>query len=331
MLINDRNVGYNIKDCDASLNQNAHTFNNASCNVRKRSVANITSDKKLSDENVDKVTNSNRNSSRTQTNSNFNIDTSNQYDVLAENTNGDASIQDDENTNGDASIQDDENTNGDASIQDDKNTNGDASIQDDENTNGDASIQDDENTNGDASIQDDKNTNGDASIQDDENTNGDASIQDDENTNGDASIQDDENTNGDASIQDDENIESENDRENKTKKKRSITILGDSIVKEKRSHKMRRCTKQGEKIYIKTFPGATTECMNDYVNPTMKYNPDFVILHTGTNDLKSNKSSEEISDDIIKLALDIKTDQNDIVVSGILARNDDMKKSQRGK
>ena len=222
MLINDRNGGYNIKDCDASINQNAHTFNNASCNVRKRSVANITSDKKLSDENVDKVTNSNRNSSRTQTNSNFNIDTSNQYDVLAENTNGDASIQDDEN------------------------------------------------------------------------------------------------------------IESENDRENKTKKKRSITILGDSIVKDIRSHEMRRCTKQGEKIYVKTFPGATTECMKDYVKPTMKYNPDFVILHTGTNDLKSNKSSEEISDDIIKLALDIKTDQNDIVVSGILARNDDMKKV-RGK
>ena len=38
----------------------------------------------MSDENVDKVTNSNRNSSRTQTNSNFNISTSNQYDVLAE-------------------------------------------------------------------------------------------------------------------------------------------------------------------------------------------------------------------------------------------------------
>ena len=89
---------------------------------------------------------------------------------------------------------------------------------------------------------------------------------------------------------------------------------------------MRRCTKQGEKIYVKTFPGATTECMKDYVKPTMKYNPDFVILHTGTNDLKSNKSSEEISDDIIKLALDIKTDQSDIVVSGILAINDDMKK-----
>ena len=218
-----RNGGYNIKDCDASLNQNAHTFNNASCNVRirKRSVANITSDKKLSDGNVDKVTNSNRNSSRTQANSNFNIDTSNQYDVLAENTNGDASIEDDEN------------------------------------------------------------------------------------------------------------IESENDRENKTKKKRSITILGDSIVKDIRSHEVRR-TKQGEKIYVKTFPGATTECLKDYVKPTMKYNPDFVILHTGTNDLKSNKSSEEISDDIIKLALDIKTDQNDIVVGGILARNDDMKKV-RGK
>ena len=31
----------------------------------------------------------------------------------------------------------------------------------------------------------------------------------------------------------------------------------------------------------------------------------------------------EISDEIIKLALDIKTDENEVVVSGILAWNDD--------
>ena len=95
-------------------------------------------------------------------------------------------------------------------------------------------------------------------------------------------------------------------------------------MKDIKSYEMKRCMKRGEKIYVKTFPGATTDCIKDYVKPSIKHNPDFVILHTGTNDLKSTKSAMEISDEIIKLALDIKTDENEIVVSGILARNDDM-------
>ena len=86
--------------------------------------------------------------------------------------------------------------------------------------------------------------------------------------------------------------------------------MGDSIIKDIKSYEMKRCMKRGEKIYVKTFPRATTDCMKDYVKPSIKHNPDFVILHTGTNDLKSTKSAMEISDEIIKLALDIKTDEN---------------------
>ena len=82
--------------------------------------------------------------------------------------------------------------------------------------------------------------------------------------------------------------------------------------------------KLSEKIYVKTFPGATTECMIDYAKPTMKHEPDFVILHRGINGLKSANSPEEISDEIIKLALIMKTDNNDIAISGILPRNDEL-------
>ena len=82
--------------------------------------------------------------------------------------------------------------------------------------------------------------------------------------------------------------------------------------------------KQGERIYVKTFPGAITECMIDYAKPTMKHEPDFVILHTGANDLKSEHSPEKISDKIIKLALTMKMDNNDIGISGILQRNDEL-------
>ena len=111
---------------------------------------------------------------------------------------------------------------------------------------------------------------------------------------------------------------------NKTRKKRSITILGDSCVKDIKSFEMKKCIKLGERIFVKTFPGATTKCMIDYAKPTMKHEPEFVILHTGTNDLESTNSPEEISDEIIKLGINMKTDSNDIAISGILPRNDQL-------
>ena len=49
-----------------------------------------------------------------------------------------------------------------------------------------------------------------------------------------------------------------------------------------------------------------------------------IILHAGTNDFKLTKSPEEIiSNDIIKLALGMKTDVNEVIVSGIITRDDE--------
>ena len=81
--------------------------------------------------------------------------------------------------------------------------------------------------------------------------------------------------------------------------------------------------KPREKIYVKTFSGATVADMDDYSKPTQKHKLDVIILHAGTNDLKLTKSPEDISDDIIKLALDMKTDVNEVIVSGIIKRDDE--------
>ena len=43
----------------------------------------------------------------------------------------------------------------------------------------------------------------------------------------------------------------------------------------------------GENIFVKSFPGAKTSCMHDYVKPSLKLKSDLFILHCGTNDLKS--------------------------------------------
>ena len=52
----------------------------------------------------------------------------------------------------------------------------------------------------------------------------------------------------------------------------------------------------------------------------MKFKPDTILLHCGTNDLRTEKSAEEISLSIINLAKKIKSNVN--AVSGIIDRND---------
>ena len=86
---------------------------------------------------------------------------------------------------------------------------------------------------------------------------------------------------------------------------------------------MKRCMKPNEKIYVKSFPGAKITDMKDHAKPSQRYNPDVFILHTGTNDLRTIKSAEEISDEIIKLALELKTDENEVIVSSIIGRHDE--------
>ena len=77
-----------------------------------------------------------------------------------------------------------------------------------------------------------------------------------------------------------------------------------------------------EKLYVKSFPGATVEDMVDYSKPTVRRKPDLIILHAGSNDLRSDKTSDDISSDIMQLALQLKTDLNDVMISSIISRAD---------
>ena len=103
--------------------------------------------------------------------------------------------------------------------------------------------------------------------------------------------------------------------------KRSITIVGDSMIKNVQAYKLNKQLKNNEKIYVKSFPGATVEDMWDHVRPTMRRTPDLVVLHAGTNDLR-DETADHIASSIMKLALEIKGDQNDVMVSSIIDRTD---------
>ena len=62
--------------------------------------------------------------------------------------------------------------------------------------------------------------------------------------------------------------------------------------------------------------------MRDYIKPTMARKPDMIVLHTGTNDLKRNKTPSDIASEIIQLAKSIKTNRIEVAVSSVTLRGD---------
>ena len=62
--------------------------------------------------------------------------------------------------------------------------------------------------------------------------------------------------------------------------------------------------------------------MLDYVRPTLRENPDHIIIHIGTNDLASNTPAEKVAESIIDLASTLKSDSCSVAISSITVRND---------
>ena len=69
--------------------------------------------------------------------------------------------------------------------------------------------------------------------------------------------------------------------------------------------------------------------MKHYVSPDLERKQDLVILNTGTNDLKSDSSPEEIANEITSLALSVKEKGQQIAVSGILPLGDRFSKKAK--
>ena len=106
---------------------------------------------------------------------------------------------------------------------------------------------------------------------------------------------------------------------------KNVVILGDSIVKHVNgweiAKKLPNC-----KVYAKSFSGAKVRCMKDYLKPSLRQNPDHVVLHVGTNDLDSDKDPELIAKSIVDLASTVKKDTCEVTISNIVVRNDKFKK-----
>ena len=106
-------------------------------------------------------------------------------------------------------------------------------------------------------------------------------------------------------------------------KKSVVAILGDSIIKEVKGHLL---TTNEHKVVVKSFSGASTKCMTDHVNPTLRLKPEMMILHCGTNDLtKITDEPEKVADNVMNLALhciNSTEGKTSVVVSSITPRDD---------
>ena len=74
------------------------------------------------------------------------------------------------------------------------------------------------------------------------------------------------------------------------------------------------------KVVVKHLSVAKTKDMKSYAIPTVEQKPDIIILHTGTNDLKTIDTPEEITMGI--LSMTCKSDTNNVFISGIIPRSD---------
>ena len=104
--------------------------------------------------------------------------------------------------------------------------------------------------------------------------------------------------------------------------KKKIMILGDSMVKNIHSWKLRAALRQN--VVVRSFPGAKTNDMMHYIKPAADKNPDLFIIHCGTNDLRSETSAETVANNISKVALSLQKENATILISGICPRGDDL-------
>ena len=76
-------------------------------------------------------------------------------------------------------------------------------------------------------------------------------------------------------------------------------------------------------VKVRLFNSAKVRCMHNHVKPTVRdFDPDHIILHCGTNDLNSDRTSSQIAKEITDLALSLKSEKNRISISLLRPRSD---------
>ena len=105
--------------------------------------------------------------------------------------------------------------------------------------------------------------------------------------------------------------------QHKPNDKSLVIIAGDSIIKYVQGSDPER------RIAVKSFSGATTEDMDDYIKPLSCKEPDLLVFHVGTNDISSVQDPRSTAEGIVNLATLAQQFQqdspsSDVAISAIL-------------
>ena len=97
-------------------------------------------------------------------------------------------------------------------------------------------------------------------------------------------------------------------------------VVGDSMVKNLQGW---RLSTEENHVVVKSFAGATTSDMENYVKPVIRKEPQKLILHVGTNDLKKLPPNR-VAEGIANIATQIQEDSSgtEIVISSLLPGSD---------
>ena len=78
-------------------------------------------------------------------------------------------------------------------------------------------------------------------------------------------------------------------------------------------------------VRVYPFPGATTDEIESFLKPLIARQPDEIIIHIGTNDL-SKTSAGQVTDNILKLAAEIKKHGIKCSISSLITRKGELNK-----
>ena len=81
-------------------------------------------------------------------------------------------------------------------------------------------------------------------------------------------------------------------------------------------------------VKLRPFSSAKTVDMQDYIKPPKReFDPSLYLLHVGTNDLLLEDTLEVISKRITATAESLKKEHNEVAISNIVVRWDDLNES----
>lgn len=104
-------------------------------------------------------------------------------------------------------------------------------------------------------------------------------------------------------------------------RKNLVFIAGDSIVQNVHGWDLASADRS---VAVKSFSGSRIDDMKDYLKPLLRREPQQIILHVGTNDIKSDKSPDLLVQGIVDLVTEVRniSPQTKVAISALTIRKD---------